>query len=47
MQVEITTKVDSDVIGGFYILVDGHIFDGTVRSDLNIMRERLRKGSYE
>lgn len=44
MQVEIEATVDPDVIGGFYILVDGHIFDGTVRSKLNIMRERLKRG---
>ncbi|NLK75159.1 MAG: ATP synthase F1 subunit delta [Clostridiales bacterium] len=47
MQIDIKTHVDPDVIGGFYILVDGRIFDGTVRSKLNIMRERLKRGSYE
>lgn len=44
MQVEIKTKVDPDVIGGFYILVDGRIFDRTLRSELNNMRERLKRG---
>lgn len=47
MEVEVTTKVDPDVIGGFYILVDGRIFDGTIRSELNKMRERLKRGSNE
>lgn len=47
MKVEINATVDPDVIGGFYVLVDGHILDRTVRSDLNIMRERLKRGSYE
>lgn len=46
-QVEIEAIVDPDVIGGFYVLVDGRIFDGTVRSKLNIMREHLKRGSYE
>ena len=27
MQVEINATVDPDVIGGFYVLVDGRIFD--------------------
>lgn len=44
MQVELKAKVDPDVIGGFYILVDGRIFDRTVRSDLNMMRDRLKRG---
>lgn len=47
MDVKIKAIVDPDVIGGFYILVNGRIFDGTVRSELNIMRERLKRGSYE
>lgn len=46
-QVEVEAIVDPDVIGGFYILVDGHIFDGTVRSKLNTMRQQLKRGSYE
>ncbi len=47
MEIDIITKVDPDVIGGFYILIDGRIFDGTVRSELNIMKERLKRGSNE
>lgn len=46
MQVEINATVDSAVIGGLYILVDGKIFDRTVRTELNTMKERLR-GTYE
>ena len=46
MNVEIEAKVDPDVIGGFYVLIDGHIFDRTVRSQLNIMKQRLKRGSY-
>lgn len=47
IQVQINAVVDPDVIGGFYILIDGYIFDGTVRSELNMMKERLKRGSYE
>lgn len=47
MQVKIKLETDPDVIGGFYILVDGHIFDGTVRSKLNKMRESLKRGGYQ
>lgn len=44
MQVELEASVDPDVIGGFYVLVDGQIFDRTVRSELNLMREHLKRG---
>lgn len=47
MQIKMKTIIDPDVIGGFYILVEGRIFDGTVRSELNIMKERLKRGGYE
>jgi F-type H+-transporting ATPase subunit delta len=47
MQVEVNAKVDPDVIGGLYVILDGHIFDRTVRTDLNNMKERLKRGSNE
>lgn len=43
MLVEIQTEIDPDVIGGFYILVDGKIFDNTVRTSLNNMKKILIK----
>lgn len=43
MQIDIKASVDPDVIAGFYILIDGHIFDGTVRSKINSMKERLKR----
>lgn len=45
MFVDIKAEVDPDVIGGFYILVEGHIFDGTVRSQLNKLKNRFYKGN--
>lgn len=47
MQVEMKVTVDPDVIGGFYIMVDGRIFDGTLRSELHSMKECLKRGSYK
>lgn len=47
MQVKVKATVDPDVMGGFYILFDGHIFDGTLRSKLNSMKECLKRGGYE
>ena len=44
LEIMIENKVDPDVIGGFYILMDGHIFDCTVRTELNRMKERLKRG---
>ncbi len=46
MQVELKAEVDPDVLGGFYILINGRIFDRTVRSDLHMMRDRLKRGGY-
>lgn len=46
MEIKVKAIVDPDVIGGFYIIVDGRIFDGTVRSQLNIMRKSLKRGRY-
>lgn len=46
MEIEIQAVVDPDVIGGFYILVDGRVFDGTVRNELNMMKERLKRGGF-
>ena len=47
MDVEIKHENDPDLIGGFYILVDGKIFDGTVRTKLNVMKDRLKRGGYQ
>ena len=44
LQFTIKATVDPDVVGGFYVLIDGQIFDGTVRSNLNMMREHLKRG---
>lgn len=44
MQVDLEHKVDPDVIGGFYILADGKVFDCTVRAELNRIKERLKRG---
>jgi F-type H+-transporting ATPase subunit delta len=46
-EVKLNHRVDPDVIGGFYVLVDGHIFDCTVRTDLSNMKESLKRGSFE
>lgn len=46
VQVEVKSSVDPELIGGFYLLVGGRIFDRTVRSGLNMMRERLKRGGY-
>lgn len=45
--VSIQAAVDPDVLGGFYILVDGHVFDGTLRTELLRMKERLKRGGAE
>ncbi len=42
--IRIKNVIDPDVIGGFYVLVDGHVFDATIRSELHKMKETLKKG---
>ena len=44
-QVELECSVDPDVLGGFYILADGRVFDCTVRTELIRMKEYLKKGN--
>ena len=44
--IQIKNSVDPQVLGGFSVLVDGQIFDSTVRSELNRMTERLKRGDY-
>lgn len=36
--------VDPDVIGGFYILLDGQVFDATIRTEINKIKEHLKRG---
>lgn len=43
--VTIDAQVDPDVIGGLYILVEGYIFDGTVRSQINKVKNRIYHGN--
>lgn len=46
-QVSVNVVVDTDLIGGFYVVVDGHVYDGTVRSDLKDKKKDLKKGKIE
>ena len=46
-QVEIEAQVDPALIGGFYIHVEGRLIDRTVRTQLNNMKDRLKRGGAE
>ncbi|HPU57933.1 MAG TPA: ATP synthase F1 subunit delta [Candidatus Avimonas sp.] len=46
-QFYISYSVDPDILGGFYIMVGGRIFDCTVRTELLRLRERLKRGNFE
>ena len=39
--VELTTAVDPDVLGGLLVRMGGQVYDGTVRGRLRALRERL------
>ncbi len=41
--VQVNYHVDPDVIAGFYIICNGLILDTTVRSELNRMKEKLKR----
>lgn len=43
MPVTVKVTVDPELIGGFYVLANGHIFDGTVRTDLDNMKRTLKE----
>ncbi|WP_338488122.1 ATP synthase F1 subunit delta [Ruoffia tabacinasalis] len=45
-KIHLKCSVDPQVLGGFSVLVDGQIFDSTVRTELNKMTERLKRGDY-
>jgi F-type H+-transporting ATPase subunit delta len=45
-QVEVEAGTDPDVIAGFYVLADGKIFDGTLKSQMNNLKERLKRGDF-
>lgn len=45
--VELETQVEPSLIGGFYIHVGGHLIDCTVKTQLQKMKEQLKKGDTE
>lgn len=44
-QVEIITKVNPNLLGGFYIQVDGYIIDRSLRTKLKTLKDKLRRGN--
>lgn len=43
MKVTLNPVVDPEVIGGFYIHIDGFIFDRTIRNELSILTRQLKR----
>ena len=43
-EVEMTVEIDPQIIGGFYIHVDGRLIDCTLRSQLRSMKESIKRG---
>jgi F-type H+-transporting ATPase subunit delta len=43
-KVELTTRVDEDVLGGLLVRMGGRTYDGTVRAKLKALRESLAHG---
>jgi len=42
-EVEISAKVDSSLLGGLYIHVEGHIIDNSIKKQLSEMRKSIRQ----
>jgi F-type H+-transporting ATPase subunit delta len=45
--VEVTTKVDPELIGGFVIEFEGHVYDASVRHELEKMRKAFRVNQFQ
>jgi F-type H+-transporting ATPase subunit delta len=41
-QVEVEARVDPQLIGGFYIHIDGYLIDYTIKKQLNDLRESIK-----
>jgi F-type H+-transporting ATPase subunit delta len=46
LEVELTEKIDKNIIGGFILNVGDHQVDASVRKKLNILRTELRQNPY-
>lgn len=46
LQIEIHNSIDPEVLGGFSVLVNGKVFDSTIRTELNKMTKKLKRGDY-
>jgi len=44
-EVKIISHIDPDIIAGYYIFCNGQILDTTVRTELNRMKERIKRGT--
>lgn len=45
-QVEVETSVDRDLLAGFYVQVDGQVFDSSLRTDIQRIKNQLKKGDF-
>lgn len=46
LDVSIRQVVDPDVIGGFYILADGYVYDATIRTAINKLKQHLQRSNH-
>lgn len=44
MQVDLVSRVDTSLIGGFYVHVDGSLIDKTVINQLRDLKEKVKRG---
>lgn len=45
-EVELVTKVDPDILGGFILEIEGHVYDASVREKLGALKQEILDNSY-
>ncbi|XJS11298.1 ATP synthase F1 subunit delta [Aerococcaceae bacterium WGS1372] len=46
VEVEVESSVDRDLLAGFYVQVNGQVFDSSLRTDIQRITSQLKKGDF-
>lgn len=44
--VSVKTSVDPELVAGFYVQIEGQVFDSSLRTDLSRIKDQLKKGEF-
>lgn len=45
-EIEVNSSVDPDLLAGFYVQVEGQVFDSSLRTDIHRITSQLKKGDF-